>query len=542
MQNRIIYIALLALIPIIGIASAVDFTITRQAGDTSNALLIENNAGLDQFWVDSDGFAFHNGTQIELSIHNIQNVTSTGCATNEILKASGGSWNCAADAGGSSFDDNVKLFFGTDDDTELYYDGADFIIDPDAVGGGDLKVDAQQLILGKTGSTQRLVMDRPEILGDGTNIGSFRATAHNAASASKNYAQIFFTMEEDTAGGEDGSLKLSVLKGGSTTDYIKINDANSDLVEITRDLNVLNGQHTFNSTFYDIDTNQIAGSMTCTNGQILEYNSATDVWDCGTDDTGGGGSLTGEGILERLALWNSTTSLNSTANLTYDFGNSELNINTGQHTFNSTFYDIDTNQIAGSMGCSDTQSLAFNSTSNIWECSSGGGGGSDFTDRGRCVLEVPEGTVAYPDIHVLATASAKISGFVMPDGASASTINFKCDVPDNLASTPAASIKVYIMTLGTVAGPADVRLTISTLAVADTENVDVALTAESETTVTMPTATETLDVYDQDLTSDPTAGEIMTGQLGRNPAHADDDFTDDIMIIAIYFEVDRTSV
>ena len=32
--------------------------------------------------------------------------------------------------------------------------------------------------------------------------------------------------------------------------------------------------------------NQLAGSMTCTNGQILEYNSVTDVWDCGAAITG----------------------------------------------------------------------------------------------------------------------------------------------------------------------------------------------------------------------------------------------------------------
>ena len=170
------------------------------------------------------------------------------------------------------------------------------------------------------------------------------------------------------------------------------------------------------------------------------------------------------------------------------------------------------------------------------------GGASDFTDRERCVLEVPQSITAYPDIVSLLAEPAKISGFVLPDGATNSTINFKCDVPDNLASTPASSIKIFIMTLGAVAGPADVRLTVSTLAVADTENFNATMTAESDTVVIMPTATQTLDVYDQDLTTDPSSAEIVLGTLLRNPSHATDDFTDDILIIAIYFEVDRTAI
>lgn len=161
------------------------------------------------------------------------------------------------------------------------------------------------------------------------------------------------------------------------------------------------------------------------------------------------------------------------------------------------------------------------------------GGARDYDALIPCVLEVPEGTVAYPDIHALATAGAKVSGFVMPDGASVSDINFKCVVPQTLASTPAMSIRVRIMTLGAVAGPADVRLTVKTVGIADTESLDTAFTAETETTVTMPTATETMDYYDQDLTTDWVAGDTITGQISRDPTDAADDFTDDIMIVGV---------
>ena len=140
-----------------------------------------------------------------------------------------------------------------------------------------------------------------------------------------------------------------------------------------------------------------------------------------------------------------------------------------------------------------------------------------FTDVITCELEIPEGSVCTPDIHVLSTASAKINGFVLPDGASSSTLNFKVLVPKDISGTPNGKIRTYLMTQGAVAGPADVRLTISTSAKADTEDLDAALTAETETTVTMPTATETLDVYEQDLTNDPVADDLLIGQIKRDP-------------------------
>ena len=156
---------------------------------------------------------------------------------------------------------------------------------------------------------------------------------------------------------------------------------------------------------------------------------------------------------------------------------------------------------------------------------------------------VPEGTVGYPDVHDLVTASAHVAGSVLPDGAAASTINFKTMYPisDALGGTPAARIEFVIMTKTAVAGPKDVRLTVSSLAIADTENLDQAFTAETETTVTMPTAIETLDVYNQDMTADPVAGDTVLVQLTRDPTDAADDFTGDIQIISATLFIQRKS-
>jgi len=162
--------------------------------------------------------------------------------------------------------DNSKLLFGTGNDASILYDGTDLIIDPDVVGGGDLKVDAQQIIVTKTGSTQRFVMDRDEILGDGTNIGVFRARAQNAATTPKNYAQIFFTMEEDSAGAEDGSINLNILKNGASTNAIMINDGNNGLIDFAMDLDI-------STKNILTDTTTVTKIGTATNQKIGFYNT-----------------------------------------------------------------------------------------------------------------------------------------------------------------------------------------------------------------------------------------------------------------------------
>ncbi len=170
------------------------------------------------------------------------------------------------------------------------------------------------------------------------------------------------------------------------------------------------------------------------------------------------------------------------------------------------------------------------------------GGVSTYTDMIKATMTVPEGTIAYPDVHTLGTAVAKVSGFVMPNGATLSTINAKVKVPPNINATANAKIVTTIMTLGAVAGPADVRLRVSSNVRGDGQSLDFALANECEVTVTMPTATETLDFYEQDLGTDPVADDEMIIQLRRDPADCADDFTDDIMVVDVYLKIDRDTV
>ena len=170
---------------------------------------------------------------------------------------------------------------------------------------------------------------------------------------------------------------------------------------------------------------------------------------------------------------------------------------------------------------------------------SGGGGTTTKTIRVPLRLIISEGVIAYTDVPVFATQVSKTDGFVLPDGASVSIFNFKGVVPDDLASTQNASVKFYIYTLGAVVAK-DVRLTLKSIAIADGEDGDIAFTAETEQTVRMPDTTESLDIYDQALTDTLVAGDEFSGQLSRDPTDALDNFTDDIIVIKAFLEIDVT--
>jgi len=190
----IIILSLIIAAPAGFYASAIDFSIIRLPGNTSNAILIQNSYGVNQFWIDEDGYVYANGTKMRINsitcagtdkisawnnvtglftcttdsggagsdshtnlgtgeasialesvgsnhqfktlefdgsfsvtnytnrilvnftgagvttMESLTNVTSTGCATGQILKVSGTTWECAADNNTGSFDgDNVGL-------------------------------------------------------------------------------------------------------------------------------------------------------------------------------------------------------------------------------------------------------------------------------------------------------------------------------------------------------------------------------------------------------------------------------------------------
>ena len=161
----------------------------------------------------------------------------------------------------------------------------------------------------------------------------------------------------------------------------------------------------------------------------------------------------------------------------------------------------------------------------------------DWTSRIPCILEVPQGSVAFPDVHALATQVSKITGLVMPT-ATDSTINFKVIVPENLNSTPASKIRVYTLTLS--ANTADaVNLKLDMRYTGDTENMDQTFDINTASAnFGVADTIESIDIHDITPESEPTAKDIITGQIFRDISL---DEAGDIMIVGIDLIIDRTS-
>jgi len=178
----------------------------------------------------------------------------------------------------------------------------------------------------------------------------------------------------------------------------------------------------------------------------------------------------------------------------------------------------------------------------VWAAAAGGSCGN-FTDRIRAIPEVPEGTIAFPCIRTYATAGNKISGHIFPDGVSEGQVNYKVNVPNNLAGTPAASIKVYIA--ATAAGTTCCQTTrweLKTLSVADGETLNAAMATDTTgTNLTMGTTADLLQILDLDMTTDPVAGDELLIQIKRKSNVAADDYAQDAFITGVFLEIDRTS-
>jgi len=178
--------------------------------------------------------------------------------------------------------------------------------------------------------------------------------------------------------------------------------------------------------------------------------------------------------------------------------------------------------------------LMINTTGTTWIPI---GGPTTFTDVIPCVLEVPEGVVAYPDVHVLATQGSKITGMVMPT-ATDSTINFKFICPEDLAGTPNLIIRVHTLTLSVNTTDA-INLTLDMRYTDDQENTDQAFNQTvTATNYSLSNATESYNHHDINPTNDPTAGELVTGQIFRDISLDD---AGDVMIVGISAHIDRTT-
>ena len=140
--------------------------------------------------------------------------------------------------------DNAEIRMGAGEDTRMYYDATNYIIDPDVVGSG-------RVLIGATGDDDMLLNDI-EIDGilnhDGASIGFFavvpvaRATAYTQtfATASKTHAILTAaTLTDSTGGVKDDTVAAIPVVGGSGATTAQEGVIDDNFAELTEEINAL---------------------------------------------------------------------------------------------------------------------------------------------------------------------------------------------------------------------------------------------------------------------------------------------------------------
>ncbi len=154
---------------------------------------------------------------------------------------------------------------------------------------------------------------------DGQGIGRITFFGEDDLGADREYARIFSVIDDSNATAPMGVLRFQVLENDTSRIYLTM-DASSELIITSKDLatqgfDICSGtdcltrfefgtannievwltgsqEYRFRPTVFNITDNKLAGGV-CTNGQIMKYNSASDIWDCAADIVSGNvGNLT----------------------------------------------------------------------------------------------------------------------------------------------------------------------------------------------------------------------------------------------------------
>lgn len=179
------------------------------------------------------------------------------------------------------------------------------------------------------------------------------------------------------------------------------------------------------------------------------------------------------------------------------------------------------------------------------DCTISSSGDSEKTHLIQAICDTPDTVTDPGETFVQAVNFAPVQANVWqfrsdatddPDGA----IFCHLRVPNNLGATPAAAIVLSLAANNTTAAK-DVRLQVSTVAIADTESFDAAFVDETAFTVLMPTVAYEREEKVQTLTNQPVADDILWIKIFRDGNHADDDLdATNLLLIDVALRIDLT--
>ena len=115
-----------------------------------------------------------------------------------------------------TFPDNIKLFFGDEEDASIFYDGSDLIINPNEEGSGSLRIEGDIVVDGNfnllAGSFD--LNSQGGLLNIGAAGNDWTATVLQIASAHAGTTIINVSNTQDSA---DASAAIRILVGGEVT-------------------------------------------------------------------------------------------------------------------------------------------------------------------------------------------------------------------------------------------------------------------------------------------------------------------------------------
>ena len=289
------------------------------------------------------------------SIHELGNVTSIGCATNQILKVSGSNWVCADDETGGGSSHNILSATHTDAVTASVVRGD--------IMYGDATPEWNRLPIGSTGTILK---------SDGTDVswgtGSIGTEVTGASTDLTDTADIAYLNTANTY--VDGNLQTftddDVRFGDASNNNFATLSINELVADRTVTIPALGGNEVFvfqgvsqtltnkgidadSNTLTNIDNDEIksaagidwskiskTGSLFadigdvspgCADGAVRKYQESNSTWICATDNTGGSSDIISEGdsSVEVIDAGTGQVDVDIDNSLQYRFSGTEFN-------------------------------------------------------------------------------------------------------------------------------------------------------------------------------------------------------------------------